>query len=189
MLARWLTGQDVTRRVVTLSEIAPALPQAVIASEDARFCVHRGVDWDALREVLGDADEDGPSRGASTVAMQTAKNLFLWSSRSYIRKALEIPLALYLDLVWGKRRTMEIYLNVAEWGDGIFGAEAASRRHFGKPARELSRREAAFLATALPNPFLRDPAKPSRRQRELATILLARMEAADDGCVAERKPR
>lgn len=182
MLARWFTGQPVARSVVPLSGITPALSLAVIASEDARFCTHGGVDWDALRLVLD--DDDGPSRGASTITMQLAKNLFLWPSRSYVRKALEIPLALYLDAVLGKRRVVEIYLNVVEWGDGVFGAEAASRRHFGKGAGELSRREAALLATSLPNPRLRDPAKPTRRQRELTGIVLGRMPATSLDCLA-----
>ena len=184
MLGRWATGKTVTRDVVGLSEIAPALSQAVIASEDGRFCGHGGVDWDAMRTVLSDSDEDGPSRGASTIAMQTAKNLFLWPSRSYVRKALEIPIALYLDTLWGKRRVMEVYLNVAEWGDGLFGAEAAAQRYFGKSARDLSRRDAALLATSLPNPFLRNPARPSRHQRELVGVVLNRMSAASDSCIS-----
>ena len=136
-----------------------------MASEDARFCQHGGVDWEALRDVVEAADEDGPARGASTIPMQTAKNLFLWPSRSYIRKGLELPVALYLDLIWPKRRMMENYLNIAEWGEGVFGAEAAARRYFGKSARDLTRREAALLATALPNPFRRNPARPSARHR------------------------
>lgn len=182
MVARWFNGEPVERNVVPLSGIAPTLSLAVLASEDARFCGHGGVDWDALRLVLD--DDDGPSRGASTITMQLAKNLFLWPSRSYLRKALEIPLALYLDAVLGKRRVVEIYLNVAEWGDGVFGAEAAARRHFGKGAGELSRREAALLATSLPNPRLRDPAKPTRRQRELTGIVLARMPATSADCLS-----
>jgi monofunctional biosynthetic peptidoglycan transglycosylase len=182
MLGRWATGQPVERSSVPLASISPYLPAAVIASEDARFCLHHGVDWDALRDVID--DEDGPSRGASTVTMQTAKNVFLWPSRSYVRKALEIPLALYLDLVWGKRRTIEIYLNIAEWGDGIFGAEAAAQHHFGKPARDLSRQEAALLATTLPNPHLRNPARPSRGQRAHAGIVMARMLQTPTGCFA-----
>ena len=178
MLGRWLTFHSVARDAVPLDAIAPGLPLAVLASEDARFCRHDGVDWDALRDVLDDADEDGPSRGASTIAMQTAKNLFLWPSRSYLRKGLEIPIALYLDLIWPKRRMMEVYLNIVEWGEGVFGAEAAARRSFGKHARDLSRREAALLAAALPNPILRNPARPSRRHQALALRLMARMEAA-----------
>jgi monofunctional biosynthetic peptidoglycan transglycosylase len=181
MLGRWVTGQSVDRVTVPLSAISPELPAAVIASEDARFCTHSGVDWSALRDVID--DEDGPSRGASTITMQTAKNLFLWPSRSYIRKGLELPLALYLDLVWGKRRVMEIYLNIAEWGDGIFGAEAAARHHFGKSARDLTRREAALLATTLPNPILRNAARPSRGQRAHTARILARIGASNTACL------
>ena len=176
MLGRWATLKSAERVAVPLDAVAPAVPLAVVASEDARFCLHGGVDWDALREVV--EDEEGPSRGASTVPMQVAKNLFLWPGRSYVRKALEIPIALYLDLVWGKRRMMENYLNIAEWGEGVFGIEAAARRHFGKSARDLSRAEAALLATALPNPKLRNPARPSARHRNLANRLSARMNAA-----------
>ncbi len=173
MLGRWLSGQGATREAVPLEAIAPALVQGVIASEDQRFCAHGGVDWGALRTVI--SDEDGPSRGASTVTMQTAKNVFLWPGRSYLRKALEIPLALALDAVWGKRRTMEVYLNVAEWGEGIFGAEAAAWHWFGKPARDLSRGEAALLVAALPNPIARNPARPSRPLKALAERIQARM--------------
>jgi monofunctional glycosyltransferase len=183
MLARWATLRPVERVVVPLDAIAPALPAAVIGSEDARFCAHRGVDWGALREVIDDAGDDGPSRGASTIAMQTAKNVFLWPGRSYIRKALELPIALYIDLVWGKRRVMEVYLNVAEWGDGVFGAEAAARRHFGKSARNLTRGEAALLAAALPNPRVRNAGRPTGRHRALAGRVLARSEGGVNGCL------
>lgn len=175
MVGRWLGGAGASRTYVPLSAIAPVLPAAAVASEDARFCQHRGVDWAAISEVMEDADEGGPSRGASTIAMQVAKNLFLWPGRSYLRKAMEIPLALYLDLIWSKRRMMEVYLNIAEWGEGIFGAEAAARQHFGKSAAELSRREAALLVTSLPNPIRRNPAKPSRMQSARAGIILARI--------------
>lgn len=175
MLARWATLQPAERTAVPLAEVAAAVPLGVVASEDARFCLHHGVDWDALREVV--EDEDGPRRGASTVPMQVAKNLFLWPGRSYLRKGLELPIALYLDLVWPKRRMMENYLNIAEWAPGVFGIEAAARRHFGKSARDLSRREAALLVTALPNPRLRNPGRPSARHRNLANRLLLRMNA------------
>ncbi|WP_425324363.1 monofunctional biosynthetic peptidoglycan transglycosylase [Methylobacterium frigidaeris] len=166
MLGRWATLQPVTREVVPLEAMSPALVQGVVASEDQRFCLHGGVDWDALWSVVD--DEDGPSRGASTVTMQTVKNVFLWPGRSYLRKALEIPLALMVDLVWGKRRTMEIYLNVAEWGEGIFGAEAAARHWFGKSARDLTKGEAALLVASLPNPIARNPRRPTRALRALA---------------------
>jgi monofunctional glycosyltransferase len=177
MLARWATLRPVERITVPLEAVAPTLAMAVITSEDARFCSHAGVDWGALREVIEDAEDDAPSRGASTIAMQTAKNLFLWPGRSYIRKVLELPIALYIDLIWGKRRVIEVYLNVAEWGDGIFGAEAAARHHFGKSARSLTRPEAALLAAALPNPRLRNPSRPSPRHRALAGRLLVRMDS------------
>ena len=181
MLSRWLSGQGAERTYVPLSAISRQLPAAVIASEDARFCQHGGVDWSALHEVI--SDEDGPSRGASTIPMQVAKNLFLWPSRSYVRKALEIPLALVLDLIWSKRRIIEIYLNIAEWGEGTFGAEAAARRHFGKSARELTRREAALLAASLPNPLVRNPGRASVRLRALAGRVQARMEGTPVECL------
>lgn len=185
MLGRWLTGRAVERTSAPLDAISPHLPLAVIASEDSRFCDHGGVDWDAIRTVVEEADEDGPARGASTIPMQTAKNLFLWPSRSYVRKGLELPLALLIDAIWTKRRAMENYLNVAEWGEGVFGAEAAARRHFGKSARDLSRREAALLATALPSPLRRHPGKPSRGHRSLAGKIEARMSASGpiDACL------
>jgi monofunctional biosynthetic peptidoglycan transglycosylase len=185
MLGRWLTLQEANRDFVPLAEISPYLPLAVMTAEDGRFCEHDGVDWDALREVID--DEDGPSRGASTIPMQVAKNLFLWPSRSYLRKGLEIPIALYIDFVWPKRRMMENYLNIAEWGEGIFGAEAAARTYFRKSARNLTRSEAALLARALPNPIIRNPARPSGRYRALAVQLAGRMEAMapDTSCLKE----
>ncbi|WP_082610230.1 monofunctional biosynthetic peptidoglycan transglycosylase [Bosea sp. Root381] len=160
MFGRWLTLRPVEREWVPIEQISPALIRAVIAAEDQRFCSHRGIDWVELNAVLD--DEDGPSRGASTLTMQTAKNVFLWPGRSYLRKALEIPLAMAIDLAWPKQRVIEVYLNVAEWGDGLFGAEAAAQRYFGKPAARLTTAEAARLAGALPNPIARNAAKPSR---------------------------
>ncbi|MCX7327005.1 MAG: monofunctional biosynthetic peptidoglycan transglycosylase [Hyphomicrobiales bacterium] len=163
MLWRLASGQPVTRVWVPLERISPELVRAVIASEDQRYCSHRGIDWGALHEVLG--DEDGPQRGGSTIAMQTVKNLYLWHGRSYIRKGLELPLAVLADLVWSKRRTIELYLNVAEFGEGLFGVEAAAQRYFNRSAAGLARREAALLAASLPNPRLRNPATPSQRAR------------------------
>ncbi len=177
MMWRFATARPVERTFVPLERISPNLVAAVTASEDARFCRHGGVDWPALFSVVEDADDGGPSRGASTIPMQTAKNLFLWPGRSYVRKALEIPLALLSDLIWSKRRMLEIYLNIAEWGDGVFGAEAGARRAFGKSAAQLTPREAALMATALPNPIRRDPGKPSAGHRALAANVAGR---ADD---------
>src|SRR5258708_38448861 len=150
MAWRWVTGAPVARQWVDLNAMSPALPRSVVASEDAKFCSHHGVDWDALRDVIDDAEDGEVARGGSTITQQVAKNLFLWQGRSFVRKALEFPLALWIDLVLPKRRIMEIYLNIAEWGpNGEFGAEAAPRRAFGKSARNLSPREAALLAAAL----------------------------------------
>jgi monofunctional biosynthetic peptidoglycan transglycosylase len=158
-----------------LTAIAPALPRTVIASEDGRFCLHHGIDLGELRAAIEDADDLSDMRGGSTVAQQTAKNLFLWQGRSVVRKALEFPLALWLDLVLGKRRLMEIYLNIAEWGpNGEFGAEAAARHAFGKPARDLNARESALLAAILPNPRLRSAGRPGPGVRRLAGIYEAR---------------
>lgn len=170
MLGRWLTLKSVERQAVPLSEISPNLRLMVIASEDGQFCRHSGVDWDQVRIVI----ESGARRGASTIPMQTAKNVFLWPQRSYVRKALEIPLAMWLDLVWSKERMLEIYLNVAEWGEGVYGAEAAARLHFNKAAKELTQREAALLATALPNPLARNPGRPTANHARLAERLAAR---------------
>jgi monofunctional glycosyltransferase len=178
MIARWLEGKTVEHRYVPLERISDFLRAAVIVSEDARFCEHYGVDWGALREVLDRPGANGPTRGASTIPMQTAKNLFLWPSRSYVRKAIEIPLALLIDLEWPKRRILEVYLNLAEWGEGIFGAEAAARHFFHKSADRLDAREAALLATALPNPSHRNAARPSRRHAGLAARIMAHARTA-----------
>jgi len=178
MIGRWATLRPVERSFVPLDAISPNLPLAVMTSEDSRFCTHTGVDWDALREVVEAADEDGPARGASTIPMQTAKNLFLWNGRSYLRKGLELPVALYLDLIWSKDHMMQTYLNIAEWGDGIFGAEAAAQHYFGKSARTLTRREAALLATALPNPLMRNPGRPKAGHARMATRIMGRMANA-----------
>lgn len=171
MLARHASGQPVTRDWVSLEQIAPALRIAVVASEDGQFCRHHGVDWGALREVFVKSDAGGPERGASTITMQTVKNLFLWPSRSVLRKGIEIPMALILDRLWGKHRMLEVYLNIVEWGDGLYGAQAAARHYFNKPASALSAEESALLATSLPNPKLRDPAHPGALQRRLAAIV------------------
>jgi monofunctional biosynthetic peptidoglycan transglycosylase len=179
MLARTLTGRPFERQWAPLDRISPELAAAVVMSEDGQFCHHHGVDWKSLGEVLDDADEDGPSRGASTLTMQVVKNLFLWPGRSAIRKGLEIPLALGLDAVWPKRRILEVYLNIAEWGDGIFGAEAAARRDFSRPAADLDLRHAALLAVALPNPYRRDPRKPSRALSRLAGSVMERVRQSE----------
>ena len=174
MLGQRLLGTPVYQRWVPLERMSAYLSQAVILSEDARFCRHSGVDWGALAEAIEDS-RDGVARGGSTITMQVVKNLFLWPSRSYVRKALEIPLAYGVELAWPKRRILEIYLNIAEWGPGIFGAEAAARYHFRKPAAFLTPREAALLAVALPNPLQRRPGRPGPGLVLLANHLAMRM--------------
>jgi monofunctional glycosyltransferase len=177
MLARVIAQEKVERIAVPLKDISPHVVAEVVISEDAHFCRHHGVDWGALREVIDEGGDEGPSRGGSTITMQVARNLFLWQSPfPYLRKALEIPLALVLDVVWPKRRILEIYLNIAEWGDGIFGAEAASETYFGKPARELDAGEAALLAGVLPNPQERDPRRPDRALLTHARVVMKHLE-------------
>ncbi len=180
MLARMIEGKSYQRTYAPLKTIAPAALAAVIASEDASFCDNDGVDWGSLREVLSGAGEHGPSRGASTITMQTAKNLFLWPGRSTIRKGIEIGMALVMGEAWSKARTLEIYLNIAEWGDGIYGIEAAAQRYFHKSASQLNPHEAALLATALPNPIQRNPARPTPLQRRLAGSLEAKARENSD---------
>jgi len=189
MLGRWATGQRVQRTVVSLERMGPYLPVTVIVAEDARFCSHHGLDLQEIKEVLDDAQEGGELRGASTITQQTVKNLFLWPSRSYFRKALEVPLAMWFDLILPKRRIMEIYLNIAEWGpDGVFGAQAAARRAFDKPAATLTPREAALLAASLPNPVARDPSRPGPGLNRLANLYQARAaKAAGADCVRQRR--
>src|SRR5476651_961189 len=169
MLARWALGKRVDRTFVPLDRIAPVLPRSVIASEDGRFCSHHGIDWTELRSSIEDAEDITEARGGSTITQQTAKNLFLWPGRSFIRKGLEFPLAFWIDLVLPKRRIMEIYLNIVQWGpNGEFGAEAGARAAFGKSAAGLDPREAALLASILPNPVRRSACRPGPGVRKLA---------------------
>jgi monofunctional glycosyltransferase len=179
MAWRWLTGAPVSRQWVDFAAISPYLPRSVVASEDARFCSHHGVDWDALRDVIDDAEDGEATRGGSTITQQVAKNLFLWPGRSVVRKALELPLALWIDLVLSKQRILEIYLNIAELGpSGQFGAETGSAYAFGRPASSLSPREAALLAAILPNPVRRSARNPGAGVRRLAAIYTARAQSA-----------
>lgn len=170
-----IEGQTLKRRWVPLEQISPNLRLAVIASEDGNFCRHWGVDWAAVRDVVNQAKSLSAVRGASTIPMQVAKNLYLWEHRSYLRKALEVPLAQAMTVIWPKPRMLEVYLNIAQWGPGLFGAEAASRRYFGKPASALTKREALLLAAALPNPLARNPARPSRTLDLIADAVQRRL--------------
>jgi monofunctional biosynthetic peptidoglycan transglycosylase len=192
MLWRWATGARVERTWTPIDRVAPALPHAVIVAEDAHFCRHHGIDFGELRQVIRGIDEVSDLaevRGGSTITQQAAKNLFLWQGRSFVRKALEFPLALWLNLVLPKRRLMEIYLNIVAWGpNGEFGIAAAARRDFNKLPRDLTPQEAALLATALPSPGRRDPRAPKPALRRLAGVYQGRMAAwtAIDACVRPR---
>ena len=186
MLWRHITGQRVERRYQPISRISPALSLAVIIAEDGRFCRHHGVDLVELRDAIAEADDLEDMRGGSTITQQVAKNLFLWQGRSFLRKALEFPLALWIDLVLPKRRILEIYLNIAEWGpNGEFGVEAGSRYAFGKSAHELSRYQAALLAAVLPNPHDRNAHHPGPGLRRLAGLYVGRAARSPEaaGCV------
>jgi monofunctional glycosyltransferase len=180
MAWRYVTGAPVSRQWVDLSAMAAPMPRSVVASEDAKFCSHHGVDWGALREVIDDAEDGEPSRGGSTITQQVAKNLFLWPGRSVIRKALELPLALWIDFVLPKPRILEIYLNVAELGpSGQFGVQTGSLYAFGHGASMLTPREAALLAAILPNPHERSARNPGPGLRRLAGIYVGRAQVAE----------
>ena len=178
MLWERVTSGPIERNWVGFEDIAKTLVTSVIVSEDSHYCEHHGVDWQALGSVIETLDENGRPRGASTITMQAVKNLYLWQSRSYIRKAIEIPLAIYADFIWSKRRQMEIYLNVVEFGPGIFGAEAAAQHYFGRSAKALTETQSALLAATLPSPATRDPAHPSALLRDLARTVAARARIA-----------
>ncbi len=175
---QWLTGTKIEQDWVPIEDISSNLLRAVVVSEDWGFCDHYGIDLVAIEAALEQAGEGKMVRGASTISMQVIKNLFLSQSKSLLRKAVEIPLTFAAEAVWPKSRMLEIYLNIAEWGPGVFGAQAAARHHFSKPASRLTEREAALLAAALPNPILRDAGDPSTRTARKASIIQSRMRAA-----------
>jgi monofunctional biosynthetic peptidoglycan transglycosylase len=181
----WRTGQRLLsgkrpvyprRDVVSRAEISPNLRRAVLAAEDDRFYLHLGFDFEEIEKAIERSQRGGRLRGASTITQQVAKNLFLWEGRSYIRKGAEAYLTLVLELCLTKDRILDLYLNLAEWGDGVFGAEMAARTHFRKSARNLSRLEAARLAAILPAPR-RWPVYGSVATRR-AEIILGRMAFA-----------
>lgn len=189
MMFNRLSGEVVVQKWVPIDAVPAQLIRAIVVSEDGRFCSHRGIDFREIEAAIERA-RDGMPRGASTITMQVAKNLYLWPAKSYIRKALELPITLLLELFWTKRRIFEVYVNIAEWGPGVFGAEAAAGYHFGKGANRLSEREAALLAVALPNPVSRDAGDPGPGTERLAATIQARMRAMSRAasCI-ERRPR
>jgi len=160
---------------VSIDKISHAMPLAVVASEDNRFMTHHGFDHEQIRQAMEEAKRGGRKRGASTISQQTAKNVFLWPGRSWIRKGLEAYFTVLIEFVWGKERIMEVYLNSIEMGRGIFGVEAASRTYFSKSAASLTRSEAALIAAALPNPRKRNPGAPSAYMRKRQGAILSLM--------------
>ena len=177
---RWRGGTQPAyprRDVVAREAISPQLRRAVLAAEDDRFYLHWGFDVEEIGNALERAERGGRLRGASTITQQVAKNLFLWEGRSFVRKGYEAYLTLVLELCLSKDRILDLYLNLAEWGDGIFGAEAGARRHFGKGARSLSREEAARMAAVLPSPRRWSP-HGAVADRRIEAILTAMAYAA-----------
>ena len=176
MVIRLVDGHGLSKDWVALDQIAPALPEAVLAAEDNLFCTHWGFDLEALQGEIADWRAGRPVRGASTISMQTAKNLFLWPGRSLLRKGIEAWLTPQIELLLGKRRIMEVYLNIVEFGPGLYGAEAAARAHFGKSAADLTRTEAARLAAVLPNPLEWSASQPGPYVRERTGTILRRVD-------------
>lgn len=152
IIQRQLSGETIRRDWTPLSEISPFMVEAVIAGEDGRFCEHKGIDVEAVKSALASNQAGGKRRGGSTITQQTAKNVFFWNGGGYVRKAGEAYFATLIDFLWGKPRVMEVYLNVAEWGDGVFGVEAAAKARFGTTAKNLNQQQAALLAAVLPSP-------------------------------------
>ncbi len=187
MLERRLDGATVRHDWVGLNAISPHLVRAVIAAEDSRYCLHAGIDVEAIRDAADDNKNGGKRRGGSTISQQTAKNVFLWNGGGYVRKGLEAWFTLVAETIWGKRRTMELYLNVAEWGDGLFGAGAAARGRFGKGAKDLTKQEAALLAAVLPSPNKWRAVNPGPYVRGRAATIRKRMDIVRldglDACV------
>ncbi|GAB5465895.1 MAG: monofunctional biosynthetic peptidoglycan transglycosylase [Candidatus Kapaibacteriales bacterium] len=172
-------GHGIEKDWADYEEINPWLFRCLIAAEDARYFTHSGVDWKAVDEAKK-ANEKNPKkrrRGASTITMQTAKNIFLWHGRNYVRKGMEVYVSYIIDFVWGKKRVLEVYANVVEWGDGIYGVEAASQSFFNKSASELTKREASLLIAVLPNPKKWNPSKPTKYIQGRASTIRARADA------------
>ena len=176
MLDRKLGGDVIIHPWTKIEDISPNLIYAVIAAEDSRFCLHNGIDFSAIDAALDERKRGGKQRGASTISQQTAKNAFLWNGGGWARKGAEAWFTMVMETFWPKRRIMEVYLNVAEWGDGLFGAEAAAQARFGKSAKDLTKDEAALLAAVLPSPnkWRVDPPGPYVRGR--ASMLRKRMD-------------
>jgi monofunctional biosynthetic peptidoglycan transglycosylase len=177
MQESWRLG-GIEKDWVSFDEIAPVMARSVVAAEDANFCLHWGFDMAAIREAI----EDGGARGASTLSQQVVKNTFLWHGRSYLRKAMEAAITPALELMWSKRRILEVYMNTAEFAEGVFGVQAAAQHHFGVDARDLSALQAARLAAVLPDPKGRSASKPSDFVRKRTRSIMSGAETiAADG--------
>jgi len=174
MMQRAAEGQTIRHYPVSVERMSPNIVRAVIAAEDARFCTHNGFDVEAIQEAMEHNARGGRTRGASTISQQVAKNLFLWPQRSWVRKGLETYFTALIEFMWPKRRIMEAYLNIAEWGDGNFGIEAAARARFGVSASQLSPRQAAALAAVLPSPNRWSPNNPGPRTRSRISSIAQR---------------
>jgi len=185
MVADIVTLEGYERQWVSLEDMGQNIVNAVVMSEDGQFCSHRGIDVGEFRALIEEALAGEATRGGSTITMQTVKNLYLWHGRSYVRKAIELPLAVYFDAVLSKKRIMEIYLNIAEWAPGVYGAEAGARHHFGISANQLTQRQAALMAVTLPNPAARNPANPTTNLNRVANIIERRARGAGGyvGCL------
>ena len=187
MIRDRVNGVEVKQDWVGLNEMSRHIPRAVIAAEDARFCEHRGFDVEAIEKAMERNKQGKKLRGGSTISQQTANNPFLWPGRTIIRKGIEAWFTGLIELIWGKPRIMEVYLNVAEFGRGVFGVEAASQHYFHKSAKKLTRQEAARPAAILPQPIKRDAASPGRYTKRYANRIAGRTRVVAneglDACV------
>lgn len=175
MLLRLGDGVGINHASIGLGQVAASLPRAVIAAEDNRFCQHHGIDFAAIQDAIDEHEEGRALRGASTITMQLARNLFLWPGGGFARKGIEAATALAIDVAWPKRRQIEVYLNIVEWAPGVYGAEAAARHHFRKPAAQLTARESALLAAVLPSPRRWSAGQPGGYVQNRADIIQQRV--------------
>lgn len=176
MIIRLFQGESLNKDWTPIERISPHLSRSVLAAEDNRFCSHRGIDFKELKNAIKNRLSGSKLRGASTISMQTAKNLYLWPGRSFVRKLLEAYLTLLLEALWPKRRILEVYLNIAEWGPGLYGAQAASQRYFKKPASKLTPAEAARLAVVLPSPRKYSPVRMTDYLKGRAAVVVQRAD-------------
>jgi len=182
-----LVGID--KQWIDIDDVSPALLRSLIAAEDGRFFTHQGIDWKAVEQAQkrNEASDGKKLYGASTITMQCARNVFLWQGRNYVRKALEVYFTYLIEFLWGKKRILEVYINVIEWGDGIYGVDAAAHEYFGVSASKLSARQAALLAAVLPNPRRWSPAQPTAYINRRASTIQARAGGVGLGPIREPK--